>query len=49
MRKILRISQTTEAWDGLSQEDKDGFMHGAGDIVQELSTTGGWVAGEEMG
>ncbi len=28
MRYILLIYQNTEAWNGLSQEDKDVFMHG---------------------
>jgi hypothetical protein len=33
MRYILLIYQNTEAWKGLAQEDKDVFMHAAGDIV----------------
>ena len=33
MRYILLIYQNTETWNGLSQEDKDVFMHAAGDIV----------------
>jgi hypothetical protein len=48
MRNILLIYHT-EDWNGLSQEDKDAFMHGAGDIVEELSATGEWVGGEETG
>jgi hypothetical protein len=47
MRYILLIYQNTEAWNGLSQEDKDAFTHAAGDIVEELSATGEWVGGEE--
>jgi hypothetical protein len=31
MRYSLLIYQNTEAWSGLSQEDKDVFMHGAGE------------------
>jgi hypothetical protein len=41
MRYTLRIYQNSEAWNGLSQEDKDVFMHAAGDVVEELSATGG--------
>jgi hypothetical protein len=48
MRYILLIYQNSEAWNGLSQEDKDGFMHAAGAIVEELSATGEWVAGEGL-
>jgi hypothetical protein len=48
MRYILLIYQNTEAWNGLTQEDKDVFMHAAGDIVQELSATGEWVGGEGL-
>jgi hypothetical protein len=33
MRYILLIHQNTNAWNGRSQEDKDVFMHGAGDIA----------------
>ena len=31
MRYILRIDQDTEAWNGLSPERKDVFMHCGGD------------------
>jgi hypothetical protein len=31
MRYSLLIHQNTEAWNGLSQEAKDVFMHGAGE------------------
>jgi hypothetical protein len=48
MRYILLIYQNTEAWNGLSREDKDVFMHAAGDIVEELSATGEWVGGEGL-
>jgi hypothetical protein len=48
MRYILLIYQNTEAWNGLSQEDKDVFMHAAGDIVEGLSATGEWVGGEGL-
>ena len=44
MRYILLIYQNTEAWNGLYQEDKDALMHAAGDIVEELSAIGEWVA-----
>ena len=39
MRYILLIYQNTEAWNELSQEDKDVCMHVAGDIVENLSAT----------
>jgi hypothetical protein len=48
MRYILLIYQNTEAWNGFSQEDKDVFMHAAGDIVEELSATGELVGGEGL-
>jgi hypothetical protein len=48
LRYILLIYQNTEAWNGLSQEDKDVFMHTAGEIVEELSATGEWVGGEGL-
>jgi hypothetical protein len=48
MRYILLIYQNTETWNGPSQEDKDVFMHAAGDIVKELSATGEWVGGEGL-
>ncbi len=48
MRYILLIYQNTDAWNGLSREDKDVFMHAAGDIVEELSATGEWVGGEGL-
>jgi hypothetical protein len=47
MRYTLSIYQNTEAWNGLSQEDKDVFMPAAGDIIGELSATDDWVGGEE--
>jgi len=48
MRYILLIYQNTEAWNGLSREDKEVFMHAAGDIVGELSASGEWVGGEGL-
>jgi hypothetical protein len=48
MRYILLIYQNTEAWNGLSQEDRDGFMRVAGEIVGELSATGEWVGGDGL-
>jgi hypothetical protein len=48
MRYILLIYQNTKAWNGLSEEDKDVFMHAAGDIVEELSASGEWVGGEGL-
>ena len=48
MRYILLIYQNTEAWNGLSQEDKAVFMRGAGDIVEELSASGEWVEGQGL-
>jgi hypothetical protein len=39
MRYIPLIYQNAEAWNGLSPEDKDVFVH-AGDIIGELSVTG---------
>jgi hypothetical protein len=48
MKYILLIYQNTEAWNRLSQEDKDVFMHSAGDIVEELSASGEWVGGEGL-
>ena len=48
MRYILLIYQNTEAWNGFSQEDRDVFMHAAGDIVAELSASGEWVGGEGL-
>jgi len=48
MRYILLIYQNTEAWNGLSQEDKDVLMRVAGDIVEELSATSEWVGGEGL-
>jgi hypothetical protein len=47
MRYALLIYQSTEARNGLSQEDEAVFLHATGDIVAELSATGEWVAGEE--
>jgi hypothetical protein len=48
MRYILLIHQNTEAWNDLSQKDKDVFMRAADDIVAELSATGEWVGGEGL-
>ena len=48
MRYILLIYQNPQAWNGLSQDDKDVFMHAAGDIVQELTASGEWVGGEGL-
>jgi hypothetical protein len=48
MRYILLIYQNTEAWNGLSPEEKDVLMHAAGDIVRELSASGEWVGGEGL-
>jgi len=48
MRYILLIYQNTDAWSSLSQEDKDVFMHAAGDIVEELSASCEWVGGEGL-
>jgi hypothetical protein len=48
MRYIMLIYQNTEAWNGLSREDKDIFMRAAGDIVEELSASGEWVGGEGL-
>lgn len=47
MHYLLLIYQNTEAWHGLSQEDRDVFVHAAGNIVEELSATGEWVGGGE--
>jgi hypothetical protein len=48
MRYIPLIYQNTKAWNGLSQEDKNVFMHAPGDIVEELSASGEWVDGEGL-
>jgi hypothetical protein len=48
MRYILLIYQNAEAWNGLSLEDKQILMHAAGEIVEELSSTGEWVGGEGL-
>jgi hypothetical protein len=48
MRYILLIYQNTEAWNGLSQEDKEVLMHSAGDIVEELAASGEWVDGQGL-
>jgi hypothetical protein len=48
MRYILLIYQNTEAWNGLSQEDKQAMMHAAGDIVGELTESGELVGGEGL-
>ena len=46
MRYIPLVHQNTKAWNGVSQQDTDVFMHAAGDIVEELSATREWVDGE---
>jgi hypothetical protein len=48
MRYILLIYQNTEAWNGLSEQDKNVLMHAAGEIVEELSASGEWVGGEGL-
>jgi hypothetical protein len=48
MRYILLIYQNTEAWNRLPEEDKDVFMHAAGEIVEELSASGEWVDGQGL-
>jgi hypothetical protein len=48
MRYILLIYQNTEAWKGLSEEDKQAMMHAAGDIVGELSANGEFVEGQGL-
>ena len=48
MRNILLIYQNPAAWNGLSREDQDAFIHAGGDIVEELSATGEWVGGEGL-
>ena len=48
MRYILLIYQNTEAWNRLSQKDRDVLMHAAGDIVEGLSASGEWVGGEGL-
>jgi hypothetical protein len=48
MRYVLLIYQNTNAWNGLSQEDKDVLMHAAGEIVEQLSASGEWVEGEGL-
>ncbi len=48
MRYILLIYQNTEAWNGLSQQEKDVFMRAAGDIFEELSASGEWVDGRGL-
>jgi hypothetical protein len=35
MRYIPPIHQNTKGWNGVTQEDKDVFMHAAGDILGE--------------
>jgi hypothetical protein len=47
MRYTLLIYQHTEVRNVLSQQDEDVFMLAAGDIIAELSATGGWVGGRE--
>jgi hypothetical protein len=49
MGNILLIYQNTAAWNGLSEEDTDAFMHAAGDIVEELPATGERVGRKEKG
>jgi hypothetical protein len=48
MRYMLLIYQNPEAWNGLSQEDKEVIMHAAGEIVEELTATGELVGGEGL-
>jgi hypothetical protein len=48
MRYILLIYQNTEAWNGFSREEKEVLMHAAGELVEELSSTGEWVGGEGL-
>jgi hypothetical protein len=48
MRYILLIYQNTETWNGLSQEEKQGFMRAGGELVEELSAAGEWVGGEGL-
>jgi hypothetical protein len=48
MRYILLIYQNTEAWNGLSQAEKEVMMHAAGGIYEELSASGEWVGGEGL-
>jgi hypothetical protein len=45
MRYILLIYQNAEAWNGLSEDDKDVLRHAAGEIVDELSANGELVGG----
>jgi hypothetical protein len=47
-RYILLIYQNTEAWNGLSREDKEVLMHAAGDIVDELAASGEGVDGQGL-
>jgi hypothetical protein len=48
MRYILLIYQNADAWSGLSEQERQGMMDAAGDIVEELSATGEWVGGEGL-
>ena len=48
MRYILLIYQNTEAWQAMSQEDKEVLMHTAGDLVSELTASGELVGGEGL-
>ena len=49
MRYILLIYQNTEAWNGLSEADRQAMMNAAGDIVGELSARGEFVEGQGLG
>lgn len=48
MRYILLIYQNTNAWNGLSQEDKEVMMHAAGSIFEELTASGEWIDGQGL-
>lgn len=48
MRYILLIYQNTEAWNGLSQSERDGLMGAAGDLFDELTASGEWVDGQGL-
>ena len=48
MRYILAGLPEHRSLERLSQDDKDVFMHAAGDIVEELSASGELVGGEGL-
>jgi hypothetical protein len=48
MRYILLIYQNTEAFNGLSEQDRNVLMHAAGEIVEELTASGELVGGEGL-